>query len=681
MAKMYPCRVLTLLLATGLFFVCISALAQEQSRSEKIADRAKEIAVFLQETPQGVGKPISDRPAWDALKDQFDTAAIIANAERVMASPIPEMPESLYMEYYENGNRERYQDVRNSKYNRVGTLALGECFENQGRFLPAIEESIKAICADPSWVFPAHDQNADVYKGNLIYIDLPSSGISWELATVDYWLQDKLSAEVRALIRENIERRTFAPYEKTIKEGQQHGRDNWWVTTTNNWNAVCHGAVIGAALALIDDAERRAWFVASAELHNAFFLRGFTADGYCSEGMGYWNYGFGYYVYMGETVLQATGGKVDFFSPPIVREIAMFGPRMLVTLGIYGAFADCLPTEKADTALLKYLNRQLGLGLPDYTDTQLINRNGAALPYEFGLFAFPNTSTEKSPGDPDTEMLLRNEFANAGVLVCRATDNDPLRLAFAMKAGHNDEHHNHNDIGSYTVSLGGATPLLDPGGEVYTQRTFSGRRYDSNVINSFGHPVPRINDTLQKTGAAAKGVVIAKSFSDAEDSFAIDLTSAYPVEGLKQLTRTSYFNRTDGGANGAKHPGGQLLVIDKGELEKPGTFETALITFSNVVRITEADQAESFDLLVGDNAKEAVRVTVNFTNDVEPLKIKYEMTEIDEDLHNKLKPKRLAFANVSPIKSVEMTTVITPASEALIKKYFPEEQKESKETK
>jgi len=265
---------------------------------------------------------------------------------------------------------------------------------------------------------------------------------------------------------------------------------------------------------------------------------------------------------------------------------------------------------------------------------------------------------------------LRDEFSDAGILIGRAKDNDPGRLAFAIKAGHNSEHHNHNDVGSYIVALGGATPLLDPGGEVYTQRTFSSKRYDSNVINSFGHPVPQINGTFQKTGADAKGVVIAKSFTDDEDMFAMDFSSAYPVEGLKQLTRTVFFNREDEEPNAVTHRGGQLLVVDKAELEKPGTFESALITFRKVVKITAADQAETFDLLVGDNAKEAVRVTVTFMNDVAPLALKYETTEIDEDLSSRLKPKRLAFSNVSPAKSVEMITVITPAPEALIKKYF-----------
>ncbi|MCL2118020.1 MAG: hypothetical protein FWH27_06285 [Planctomycetaceae bacterium] len=651
----------------------VTGLAQE--RAEKIDQRAKEISGMLTEKPLGVGVPITDRQAWDALREQFDVVAIIAGAERVMATTIPETPETLYMDFFETGNRDRYQRVRGQKYSRVGTLVLAECFENEGRFLPAIEESVKAICNDPSWVLPAHDTNGGIYKGEMNYIDLASSATSWDLATADYWLQDKLSPEVRQLIRENIECRTFDSYEKSVKQGLNPGRGNWWITTTNNWNSVCHAGVVGAALALIDDAERRAWYVASAELHNEFFLQGFTTDGYCSEGMGYWNYGFGNYVYMGETVLQATDGKVNFFAPPVIREIALFGPRMMIAPGIYAAFADCSPTARPDAAILKYLNRQLGMCLSDYTDTKLLGQSGTSSLPLFGLFGFPNTATHKPLDDGlPTATVLRDEFSDAGVLIGRAKDNDPSRLAFAIKAGHNNEHHNHNDVGSYVVTLGGATPLLDPGGEVYTQRTFSSRRYDSNVINSFGHPVPRINGTLQKTGGDAKGVVIAKSFADDEDMLAMDFSSAYPVEGLKQLTRTVFFNRTDDEANGVKHPGGQLMVIDKAELEQPGTFETALITFKNVVKITAADQAESFDLLVGDNAKEAVRVTVSFSDDINPLVLKYEMTEIDEDLGNRLKPKRLAFANATQAKSVEMVTVVTPVPEALIKKYFPDEE-------
>jgi hypothetical protein len=53
--------------------------------------------------------------------------------------------------------------------------------------------------------------------------------------------------------------------------------------------------------------------------------------------------------------------------------------------------------------------------------------------------------------------------------------------------------------------------------------------------------------------------------------------------------------------------------------------------------------------------------------------LKYELTEIDEDMAGGRKPKRMAFSNATPIKSVEMVTVVTAAPEALIKKYFQEE--------
>ncbi|MDR1385407.1 MAG: heparinase II/III family protein [Planctomycetaceae bacterium] len=665
---------------TILLFLCltIAVFAQNKEQFTQIEKRAEEIQAFLPAKAQGVGQPITNREKWDALKTSFDVPAIIKNAENIMKSPIPETPESLYMDYYETGNRNNYQNVRGRKYGRINSLILGECFENKERFLPAIEEAIRAVCADPSWVLPAHDSSARIYKGEVTYIDLASSDTSWQLATADYWLQNKLSPETRKLIRDNVERRTFAPYEKSIQGEKNGSRDNWWITTTNNWNAVCHAGVVGAAIALIDDPARRAFYIAAAEKNKEYFLNGFTKDGYCSEGIGYWNYGFGHYVYMGETVLQATDGKVNFFSSPIIRDVALFGVHMQIAPGVYAAYADCSPYAKPDSTIMKYMNHRLSLGLPDYQETQFIGRGGTALSL-FGTMGFPNTATSRDIGELKTGSALRHDFADAGILIAWAMNNDPKRLSFSIKAGHNNEHHNHNDVGSYIVSLGGGTPLVDPGGEVYTSRTFSGKRYDSNVINSFGHDVPRINGTLQQTGSKAKGIILEKSFTDTEDKFAIDLSSAYSVKGLKELTRTIFFNRTDNGANGEKHAGGELLVLDHIALEDAGTFETALITFSNVVKITAADQAESLELLIGNNAEEAVLVTVSLRNEVNPMFLKYEQTEIDENLSgSKVKPKRLAFSNVAPSKKADVVTVITPASAALIEKYFPTEKTEEK---
>lgn len=48
----------------------------------------------------------------------------------------------------------------------------------------------------------------------------------------------------------------------------------------------------GAALALLQDKEERAYFVAAAEKYYVYGMKGYSDDGYCSEGVGYYNYGF-----------------------------------------------------------------------------------------------------------------------------------------------------------------------------------------------------------------------------------------------------------------------------------------------------------------------------------------------------------------------------------------------------
>jgi uncharacterized protein YfaT (DUF1175 family) len=81
-------------------------------------------------------------------------------------------------------------------------------------------------------------------------------------------------------------------------EGRQP--EAFWLWATHNWNAVCLAGTVGTALAVVESSRDRAWFVAVAEERIRSFLRGFTPDGYCSEGLGYWNYGFGHYVWLGE---------------------------------------------------------------------------------------------------------------------------------------------------------------------------------------------------------------------------------------------------------------------------------------------------------------------------------------------------------------------------------------------
>jgi len=641
----------------ALLFTCLSStFAQSplEERTRKIEQRTAEIEKMLFPTPKGIGFPITNRNAWETLAKNPEFRNVISDAERATATAIPELPETLYKEFYRNGNRTNYENVRSQKYQRIVPLTLAECLENKGRFIAPLEELIRSICNDPSWVLPAHDNDGQIYDGKDNYIDLVSSATSAELALVDYFLQDKLSAEVRKLIRDNVQRRTFASYEETVP-GHLGGtsRKNWWITGENNWNSVCHANVVCAAMILIESPKKRAWYIACAEHFMEPFFKGFTPDGYCSEGMGYWNYGFGHFVDLAEIVCQVTDSKVDFFQMPLVKNCALFGPRMEVAPNQFAAFADCSITARPSAELVGFLSKRLRLGLTEYEKAV----PGAGSLKSVGVYAFPN-STANIPAAASAAPILgelRTEFADAGILICRPKLGAANQLVLVCKGGHNAEHHNHNDVGSFTVMFAGKMPVLDPGGEVYTQRTFSGRRYDSKLLNSFGHPVPVINEQLQKTGRNAEGKVLSKKFTDEQDTFLLDIAPAYQLQEVKKLTRQFDFSRT--GVNQTN----EVTITDTVEMEPAGTYEGALVTYE-AWEESGSDKSRGLLRLLIKMDKNIVVVNVQAVSDGKPVPLEFSAVEIDEDAMAQKKPTRFGFKIAQPVSSAKMTTTISPAA-------------------
>jgi len=601
-------------------------------------DRVGELVGILPAAPAGLGRPITDRDAWRRIGTAPDAALAVAAAEKLLGTPVPELTDDLYLDFSRTGNRTRCQRVLVARRTRIPRFALAECLENRGRFLPALEESIRAICAAKTWVLPAHDRGLRNFHGQLVDIDLAVAGLSWELATAYYWLGDKLSPETRELIRSELRRRTFGPFKSCVSTGKP---SMWWVTCTNNWNAVCLAGTVGAALAVIDSREERAFFVAGAEKSIPHFLSGFTADGYCSEGTGYWNYGFGHYVLLAETLRQATDGELDWMATPKVAAIAHYGRRIEIWDGVYPAFADCSVNSRPSSSLMAYLSRIYGMGMED------VERRGVGLAgglpstlVGLGVYGFPNAASHHALAS-STPLARRDYFERAGILLCRPGPGSHAELAVALKGGHNGEHHNHNDVGSYLVALRGGAPLIDPGAEVYTARTFSSKRYESDVLNSFGHPVPRVAGKLQRPGREAAAKVLRTEFTDASDTVVLDLRSAYGVRELEQLERTFVYSRTGAGS---------LTVTDEVRFSEPRMFETALVTLGRWSRPAP-------DRLVFGEGKQAVEVTV----DAGDAALNVEPASLTADVRTREKPARIGLAFAQPVARARITLTIRPA--------------------
>ena len=627
-------------LLTIMLFICGYAILPHSIAFAAVGEvdhaHVKEIASLLSEKPVGFGLPITERDAWKRLAKEDSFKRVIPEAERLLREPIPEQLDDLYLEFSRTGNRTRWQRVAGRRRGRVHTLVLAECMENKGRFLPAFEEIVRAICSEKTWVMPAHDRGLTNFKGTSIDIDLGSSMLAWSLATADYLLAEKLSPDVRRLIRDNLERRIFTPYTDMV-EGKR--TKNWWMTTTNNWNAVCLGGVTGTALAVIESPQRRAFFIAAAEEYSKNFLKGFTNDGYCSEGLGYWNYGFGYYIMLSETIYQATGSNVDLLQHPKIKQVAMFGSNIEILNGVYPAFADCSVRAKPSSQLMYFVSRRFGLGLRSWEQTDPVSSGGGL--YQSMMYSFPNSASQIPPALTASKGPgIRSWFDNAGVLICRPSPGSSSRLAVALKGGHNSEHHNHNDVGSFIVVLGDKPLLLDPGGEVYTSRTFSSKRYVSNVLNSFGHPVPIVAGKLQRTGSRARGRVVSQTFTDSTDTLVLDISSAYDVPELKKLERKFVYSRLGAGS---------LLVTDEVAFSKPCEFGTAIITFSDWKQ-TSPSSLTFYD------SSETLRVDIKVTG--ADFDIRSET--IKEDVSARKQPTRLGINLKKSVTNALVSLTITP---------------------
>lgn len=567
-----------------LFFLMLATTLTAKDRDEDklptlSPERVAEIAGWLKE---GNGRqrdfytpPYADRAYWDDLGSRLETKDIIAEAAEIEGTEPPKITRELFDAYAKTGDRTDYELVFSERTNRLGTLTYAEGFVWDGSRLPAIERELAAILDEFSWAVPAHIPAGVTEEEALRRVDLAASARAWSLATVDYLLGDKLQPETRARIRQEVRARVWKPVLERIHAGNL--RNFGWMTGRNNWNAICNGGVMGSALLLSDSVEEKALLIAAFERFTQSYIDSFGPDGFCEEGIGYWSYGYGHYTMSSELIRLVTGGRLDLLSGEAQKRIAVFDVRWQLTPGVYPPFGDAsvqtrIPTQLHDFATLRYGGSG---GLAGSRPSVSVHRH----PLGAQLYSMPFRVSQPypQPGSPEAEAIekakaspaLRDSFPEGGALVVRATEPGK-GLSAAFKGGHNGQSHNHNDLGSFVVQNGSDLVLTDLGADTYVKDTFGPRRYTSGVMNSYGHPVPRVAGQLQRKGSGAVARTVREEFSEERDIWEIDLTSAYQVPALEKLTRTFVFER------GGK---GRVEIIDhvvfrKGE---PQTFGTALI--------------------------------------------------------------------------------------------------------
>ena len=428
---------------------------------------------------------------------------------------IPVLPYSLFREFRRNGNRSHYEKVLYDRDAQQNQAALA-CYLGEDR-VQYLQDLLWADCELTWWLLPAHEGPS---VGGDTPIDLYVAMKAAQLATILELLQDRIEPEVRDRVLREIRTRAldaFLDPDATF----------WWKTCTNNWNSVCHGGVGIAAMMIEKDPQRLATIITQTLRDLPAFIDGFTDDGGCNEGPGYWAYGFSWYVNLACAVYDFTGGKINIMTDEKVQRICRYPLAVAVAHGQSLPFSDTTQGYIPASLAIR-INRFHRL--PELYGLCSLREDGTlAVESLEDLMLYDGSTYKPIAGHADSSLpdlgVVRIRSGAGGVTV-------------GAKAGHNAESHNHNDIGSFIIHKGKTFFLTDPGAPVYSARTFSDKRYDSVFCNSLGHSLPVINGHLQPEGARYTGTIAVEGLDRAGvKTIRIEMAKAYDVASLQTLTR------------------------------------------------------------------------------------------------------------------------------------------------
>jgi hypothetical protein len=465
------------------------------------------------------------RAARDELARAPQTRRVLAQTEALLEGleHVPQTTYSAYRLFREKGERSRYEAAYFLKRARLSAAAL-RLFLGQTELRAPVQDYLWSVCEESNWVLPAHEKYP---------IDLFAAETGYLLAESLLLLGETLDAEVRQRVRAEVERRIFEPYLRFF-----HLHD--WYEGTSNWNGVCNSAVAATFLLLEPEAARvqRALEIALHGLR-AFVSTAFADDGSSSEGVAYWHYGLFNFVALAEMLYACSGGHINLLAGERLRLIAAFPAQVQLSGSCFASFADCDERVGLHPGILTRLARRSG-------ETTLLH----LLPNEEepdNNWRLPMMVRDMLWWDGSASASLTpqaNAFLPAGALarlVAHTREGAPLALC--LKAGHNAEEHNHNDIGSFILHVAGENLLIDPGRGLYSRSYFGSERYENIFANSYGHSVPRIDGLLQGTGRACKGVLQAITSSDDFQHIELDFAAAYPSADLVAARREFRLSR------------------------------------------------------------------------------------------------------------------------------------------
>jgi len=543
--------------------IAFESIAQEKNYITKKFNEKYSDGTFGRDVDQWRAKQFSALLTNISSLSATQKANYISLANKANEYEWPSITASLYLDYKHNGKRVDFENLHNKRQEIISLLAIGTLISNDNKYIPQLVNGLWLLLEESSWVAPAHivvqKQGADLPAVSTSYIDLHASRTGYRVALIHFLLKDKLekySKVVNQRILVELDKRIFKPYLDNSKY--------FWMGLTggvvNNWNAFnnsnCFNALIYAESST-DTLQRLAQkIILSADA----FLNHYPADGGCDEGPSYWDMAGGRLINLLDQLKSISAAKIDFSENKLLHNMGSYTYKMHISDKFYTNFADAHAIYTQNPVSIYQYGSM-------FKDERL--KKYAAFVFDQRGKSWSNDIIDfvellKVYRDLDTTIVKApypkySSLPNLQVYTGREQEGSNNGLFFAIKGGHNNESHNHNDIGNFIIYVDGNPLLIDVGVGTYTSKTFSKQRYEVWNVQSNWHNCPTINGFEQKNGRQYQATDLKEIHNDNIEQISMDISKSYPKEAaIGYWKRELLLNRTKK----------QITIADKFKLSK-----------------------------------------------------------------------------------------------------------------
>lgn len=494
------------------------------------------------------------------LRDKRETDPVVQNMYEAVARNAAEIQSEPLLKRELTGRR--LLSVSREMLYRVNMLGMVYQVEEDPAVLDRINEELLAVIDFEDWN-PSH------------FLDVAEMAMAVAMA-ID-WAGDDLPESTVAQAREAL-------IEKGLKPSYNEEGNTGWITGDNNWNQVCHGGMIAAAIVIAEeDPELAAETISRALEGMPHAMQEYGPDGVYPEGPTYWGYGTMYTVMTASMLESAFGTDFGLTASPGFMESADFLLLSTAPSGWYFNFADSGDQRSANGNLtLAWFAAQTGNSI--YFEKERFLRD----PRKMGRLArhagagLVWLSQFEEETEKELPLAWKGEGANP-VAIFRGGDDDPRHYYAGSKGGRGSVNHGNMDAGSFIFELDGVRWVVDPGNQSYHPLEKTGfnlwgrcqgcERWTLLTKNNYGHSTLTVNDSLHRVD----GFAAIDNFEDTENpEVQFDMTEVF--EGQLAGARRTFTKENDY----------SLLIEDELELsDSTESIRWQLMTTAEVIPTAE----------------------------------------------------------------------------------------------